>query len=204
MRWPGPPVAAVCRIEDCNSLQFYLFLLKNIFKKIIPNVLFKLLCFQTLGYFCWLFLHFLQNVLTISVLVWYLKCFIGLRKCSDCGRFHHLHKSFWGPRRPPEPQPKIKGNTMIATLSKFVCTHPPPPQMAVCAKREKMETSIHQHQELFASVVISAVRLLQHEQNVGKSKVHTGNKWNYGSIWKVGFKKKKKICKKTLKMHVNA
>ena len=39
------------------------------FKKIIPNALFKFLCFQTLGYFSRLFFHFLQNVLTISVLV---------------------------------------------------------------------------------------------------------------------------------------
>ena len=105
----------------------------------------------------WVFLP-IRTVLNISVLVWYVKCFIGLRKCSDCGRMHHLPKSFWGPTRPPDPQPKIKGNTMIATLSKFVCTHPPPPQQQFAQKR-KMKKSIHQHQELYALVVISAVRL---------------------------------------------
>ena len=77
--------------------------------------------------------------------------------------------------RPPDPQPKIKGSTMIAALSKFVCIQPPPPQQQFAQNREKMEKlsiHVHQHQELYALVVISAVRLLYHEQNVGNSKVH--------------------------------
>ena len=139
MRWPGSPVAAVCKIADCSSLHCsFNYFIEKYFKKIIPNALFKLLGFQTLGYFSWLFFHFLQNVLTISALVWYVKCFIGLRKCSDSRRLHHLPKSFWGPQRPPDPQPKIKGNTMIATLSKFVCTHPTSLKQQFAQKQRKI------------------------------------------------------------------
>ena len=97
-------------------------------------MLFSNLSFQTLEYF-----FRPQTVLNISVLVWYVKWFIGLRRCSDCGRMHHLPKSFGGPRGPPDPQPKIKGNNMTATLSKFVCTHPPPPQQQFAQKEKNGE-----------------------------------------------------------------
>ena len=123
---------------------------------------------------------FLQNVLSVSALIWYVKCFIGLRKCSDCGTLHHLPKSFWGPRRPQDPQPKIKGNTMIVTLSKYA-PHPLHHNSSFAQKQKNGEkhTSASRAVCLGSNIGCSMSKMLGNQ-------MYTGNKWNYGNIWKAG------------------
>ena len=110
------------------------------FKKIFPNAIFKCRVSKLWDISPHYFSTFLQNVLSVSVLIWYIKCFIGLRKMLRLWEISSFTQELLGAAQPP----KIEENTVIVTLSKFVPT--PLLHNSSLRKKRKKEKNIHQHQ----------------------------------------------------------